>query len=261
MKKHIKKKFLFEYNLPQETVDQVQASGNSISPDDLQKINKIPKDMTTFVLTETNTIFQAFPYRYQGQDRLIPEPDPVLVYFHSAYLNYRDIEEKRKAILKTLLAPKLAEPMINELYEFFGLTSGFVIFLFTAMEAFVNRSIPEKYEYSKKDNRKTEVYNKKQIEEYLPFMEKVKDILPSITGKNFQKNFPIKFTRIENLKEFRDSIIHTKTSKQGQSPYDYLYKKALEFKYEEAIVAVADYCNYYHPDGNYIIECDCNHEW
>ncbi|HRQ49782.1 MAG TPA: hypothetical protein PLR74_04555, partial [Agriterribacter sp.] len=70
---------------------------------------------TTYLMTNTS-IFQAFPYKYQGQNRLIPEPDPVLVYFHLAYVNYRLINEKKKVILKPLVNPVMGEPMIDEWY-------------------------------------------------------------------------------------------------------------------------------------------------
>ncbi len=120
----------------------------------------------------STSIFRAFPYTYRGQIRLIPEPDPVPVYFHLAYVNYRLIDEKKKAILKLLLNPVVGEPMINEWYEHFGLASGFVIFLFTTLEAFVNSRIPNNYEYKRVDKRVTEIFNKQQVEEYISFNEK-----------------------------------------------------------------------------------------
>jgi hypothetical protein len=182
------------------------------------------------------------------------------VYFHLAYVNYRLIDEKKKAILRPLLNPVMGEPMINEWYEYFGLTSGFVIFLFTTLEAFINRCIPSDYEYKRADQKKTEIFSKHQIEEYIPFTEKIKVVLPAIKGKNFYADHPLTAQHITNLKEFRDSIIHTKTSKGG-STYDYLFKKALNFKYEEAINAVAAFCNYYQSGGKYIVECDCGADW
>lgn len=154
----------------------------------------------------------------------------------------------------------MGEPMINEWYEYFGLSSGFVIFLFTTLEAFINRCIPKYYEYKRSDNKKTEIYNKYQIEEFVSFKEKITIILPDIKSKNFYKDHPPTSQHITNLKEFRDSIIHTKTSKEGTT-YDYLFKKALDFKYEETINAVALFCNYYHPDNKYIVECSCSQDW
>jgi hypothetical protein len=261
MKKHIKKKFMFEVALSEDTASKINASGNSIPLENMPALKKFPKDLNSFLITEKNVAFQAFPYTYQGQVRFIPEPDLVLVYFHSAYVNYRLIEEKKKVILNALLGDKMGEPMINELYEYFGLTSGFVIFLFTAMEAFVNRCINADYTYTRPGKKSTETFNKKQIEEWFTFTDKIKIILPEVRKRNFAKQYPLKYQHIVNLKEFRDSIVHTKASTEGHTPYDYLYKRALELKYEETINAVADFCNYYYPESNYIEECPCNQDW
>ncbi len=260
MKKHIKKKFLNQVQLTDEVQKILDESNKGIPVSEISKIKSIPKEYTGILITDMGIAFQAFQYKYQGQNRFIPEPDPVLVYFHSAYLNYRLIDEKKNVILKNLLTSNVGEPMINELYEYFGLTSGFVIFLFTALEAFMNRCIPKDFVYIKPEKKYTITYDKRQIEEYLSFDEKIKTVLPKAKEKNFIKQFPLKWNHIVNLKEFRDSIVHTKASKEGSSPYDYIYKKALDFKYEESINAVKDFCNYYH-ELNYITECDCNKDW
>lgn len=258
MKKHIKKRFLNEFDLPKEITKEVAAEDQYISQDEVKKI-KVPEGHTPFLMTNT-AAFQAFPFNYQGQVRLIPEPDPVLVYFHMAYSNFTVIEEKKKSILKPLLNPVMGEPMIDEWYQYFGLTCGCVIFLFTTLEAFINRFIPLKFEYKRFGNKSTEVFNKQQIEEFIPFNEKIKIVLPQIMGKDFFKAHPPTSQHIINLKEFRDSIVHTKTSRDAPT-YDHLFKKSLTFNYKNTLNAVAAFCNYYHPSSKYIVECDCNVEW
>ena len=258
MKKHIKKKFLNECPLPPAIKEKYLNGNQSVSQEDIDQM-KVKKDSVAFLMTDT-TFFQAFQYNYQGKVRLIPEPDPVLVYFHWAYVNYKQIREKRKNILKPLLDPVMGEPMINQWYEYFGLCSGFIIYLFTTLEAFINRSIPKEFVYKRVEHKKTELYNKHQIEEFLDFNEKMKKVLPEASGKDFFKAHPPTSQHLTNLKEFRDSIVHTKMSKDGVT-YDYLFKKSLDFKYDETIDAVAAYCNFYHPDGNYIAECDCDKDW
>lgn len=258
MKKHIKKRFLNEHDLPHEIADKYPGNDQLISQDDIKGI-KIPTGHTPYLMTNSS-IFQAFPFKYQGQIRFIPEPDPVLVYFHMAYTNYTIIEEKKKNILKPLLDRVMGEPMINEWYQYFGLTSGCIIFLFTTLEAFINRCIPDQYEYKRLGSKSTEIFTKQQIEEFLPFNEKMKSVLPEIKGKNFYDAHPPTSQHITNLKEFRDSIIHTKTSKDAPT-YDHLFKKSLTFKYKESLNAVAAFCNYYHPNNKYIVECDCKFDW
>ncbi len=149
--------------------------------------------------------------------------------------------------------------MIKELYDYFSVTSGFVILLFTALEALMNRCIPNNYIYKRVSERKTELFSKKQIEEYIPFDEKIKNVLTEATNKSFLKQHPKKYTHISNLKEFRNMIVHTKEA-EGQSTYDYLFKKALTFNYAETLDIVKDFCNFYtKPD--YIIECNCSQTW
>src|SRR5687767_9654004 len=128
MKKHIKKKFLFEIQLTDEEIIEIDATGNTRSFKDLEQIKKVPKDLTAFIITDSNTVLQAFPFQYQGKPRLVPEPDPVLIYFHTAYMSYRLIDQKKTEILKKLINPTMNEVMMNELYDYFGLTSGFIIF-------------------------------------------------------------------------------------------------------------------------------------
>jgi hypothetical protein len=57
-----------------------------------------------------------------------------------------------------------------------------IVFGYTALEAFVNLSIPDGYEYTAEKNSKgiSEIYDKKAIERWLPLKTKVKSILSGI---------------------------------------------------------------------------------
>lgn len=92
----------------------------------------------------------------------------------------------------------------------------------------MNRWIPKDYTYKRITTRKTELFSKNQIEEFIPFDEKLKDVLADATKKNFASQHPKKYTHISNLKEFRNMIVHTKEA-EGESTYDYVFKKALTF--------------------------------
>lgn len=257
MKKHIKKKFLHEFMITEEIAQAVESSSLGVDPSKLGKMRNIPKDSIGFIRMDNNKVIQAFPYRYQGVLHMIPEPDPLLIYFNSAYYNFKVIIIKKKEILSILVKKELTEAIINDLYNYYGLVSGFVIFLFTAIEACMNKCIPRDFIYRKEGEKKTELYSKRQIEENIPFDEKIEKVLFQVKGKLFKKDHHLKYQHIENLKNFRDSIVHTKASKEGSSPYDYLYKRSLEFKYEDTINAVKDFINYYHVP-HYIEECSCD---
>lgn len=165
----------------------------------------------------------------------------------------------KNKLVKLLENNTLSESIINELYYYFGLTNGFVIFLFTAVEAFINRNIPDNYIYIVKKRNTTESYDKEQIQRYISFDDKFKKVLKEASSKDFSHSYPLKFQHLTNLKEFRDSIVHTKAGQSGLTPFDYLYKKALSFKYEDTLHAVRDFMNYYEAD--YVEECNCGNDW
>jgi hypothetical protein len=256
--KHIKKKFQFEEILTEEIKSSLQGKGSFIAASEFSNVN-IPKDHKCILLTDENKAIEAFQVKLNGKKYFIPEPDPILIYFNNAYANYRNIEETKNKLLTILNKETLSEAIINDLYNYFGLTNGFVIFLFTAIEAFFNRYIPEDYNYIINRNNRTEIYNTDQIQRFISFDDKLTKVINKISNKNFSHDFPLKYQHITNLKEFRDSIVHTKSKKDGLTPFDYLYKKALTFKFEETIHATRDFLNYYKP--KFVEECNCGFDW
>ncbi len=208
-----------------------------------------------YVKTDDDIVYGGFVHNVKGKDYVFPVPDPTLIYFNNAQLSLASINDyKNKLIEKVDFRIKLSEPALNEIYNFYGVTSGFVIFLFTAIESFVNNVIPDDFEFIKKMNHKTEIYTKDQIQEAIDFKTKLKEVLPQATGKNFFQNSTPTNEKIWKLKEFRDEIIHTKPG-QNQLKYDELIKTSLRFKYEETLDSVAKFMNHYKSD--YIVECDC----
>jgi hypothetical protein len=259
MRKHIQKKFLHETEFPPEQLDEIRKTLTSVPVDQIKKIKKVKTGVVTYMTTDDNRFFKTFAYRFNKELKFTPEPDPVLVYFHASYLNYIQIEEKRKEIFEKLSQEKVTEVMINELYDYFSVTSSFAILLFTAIEALMNRCIPIDFTYKRETKTKTELFSKKQIEEFISFDIKLHEVLKEITNKDFSKDYPLKYTHISNLKEFRNMIAHTKET-EGHSTYDYLFKKALDFKYADTLNAAKDFCNfYYKPD--FVVECSCNQNW
>lgn len=259
MKKHIEKKFLHQQELPEGTLDAMKDMNINISRDDLTKMKGVPKDMAVYLTTEDNKFFKAFSYRIGKQFIMIPEPDPILVYFNTAYSNYVRIDTKKKEIFEKLSQVKISEPVINELYDYFGMTSTFITLLFTAIEALVNRSIPKGFIYTNKHPRKTETYNKKQIEEHFTFDDKVKLILPQAGIRSFHEAHSQKWTYISNLRDFRNMIVHTREA-ESEPTYDYVYKRAFEFDYGKTLDVVKDFCNFY-TNPKFIVECPCDSNW
>ena len=257
--KHIKRRFFL-----QTTSDKINLNKPEFEVLDLQKgISQSDlsnrKDSIVYVETEDDVVIGGFVHKVDGKNYMFPVPDPTLIYFNNAQLNIQAIIEQKKVLLKKLdVTIELNSPAIHDIYNYFGLTSGFVIFLFTSIESFINQMIPDDFIYEDEQNKRTEIYNKNQIQEFLDFKTKITKVLNKATEKNFFSNQTPTNQLIWKLKEFRDDIIHTK---QDENPlkYNNLIKKSLSFKYESSLLAVAKFMNHYKKD--YIIECDCGEDF
>lgn len=85
-----------------------------------------------------------------------------------------------------------------------------VVFSVSAVEAFSNISIPNDYIYKATTNKKTEIFNKAQIERWIDWKTKLTKILPEIymTEKIQNKKYWAEYC---SLVKVRDDIIHQKS--------------------------------------------------
>ena len=257
--KHIKKKFLVEFESnkfdPKDPRVEIIKLDKNFSEKQLSQ----KKGNITWIQTDLNKAYAGFVHKVEGKNIVLPIPDPTLIYFNYAQTYIQIIKDCKKDLLKKLdFEQPVTETGLGEIYSYFGVTSGFVIFLFTAIESFINSIIPEDFIFKIKLPKKTEFYDNRQIQEVIDFKTKLTEVLPAATGKNFFQNSTTASQIIWNLKEFRDEIIHTKPDGDILK-YDKLIKKSLTFKYEKSLEAVATFVNYYSP--NYIVECDCEAEF
>jgi hypothetical protein len=232
--KHIKRKFLFEIR-DAKIMDQLKDSGKGefFKPEELSRV-KFPKDKFVLMFDELKNGYSCFPYVVNGKNYFVPEPDPILIYFNNAQFNFRNIQKSRDDLLHVLDVENksLTSDMKDKLYEFLFYSSGYTIFLFTSIEAMINKTIPADYIYRKENKRNTELYNYQQIQRYLSFEEKL-GMIEKAAEKSFKKSFPLKQQHIDNLKNFRDTIIHTKKDADIHAPYTYMFKAALNFEYQK----------------------------
>jgi hypothetical protein len=260
--KHIKKKFLLQKQLEKE--EKVQLD-NSLEYRDFKDISideliQISQENLIFSRTDKDFIFPLLLQKIDNEKFFIPMPDPTLIYFNSAQNAYSALKDA-KTRLKAKLDFKMLqeETAINEIYFYFGLSSQFVIFLFTAIESFVNQMIPNEYVYKRELKTKTEIFNSDQIQRFISFDDKLKEVLPDCTGINFFKTQTATNQHIVNLKKFRDEIVHTKKDiKNSNLFYDSLISKSFSFKYVDTILAVQKFMNHYKKD--YIVECGCDED-
>ncbi len=258
MMKHIKRKTLKEIKIPEEVLHKI--SPENISQDFLKKIKyKDVKGKQAILLMESGEALHSFFYNNKGKACTIPLANPVLIYFNLAQTHLRGIHSTKESLFGVFSEDKnVDEDSLQLFYGYFGQTSSFVVILMTAIEAFVNQKIDIDFKYHKQEQNKfTRVYDYSQIQRWIPLNEKIEEILNNTTNKNFAKNHPNKQIHLYNLKELRDLIVHTKAEKDYES-YIELYKKTLNFKFNESIEAVKDFINYY--EENLIEPCPCGRD-
>lgn len=114
-----------------------------------------------------------------------------------------------------------------------------IIFSYTSVEAFVNLSIPETYEYKvKKSEGRFEVYDSYAIQRNIALKDKIKNIICKIykVDNLINEKFWSDFCMLEQI---RNDIIHLKNMK-----YDELIQKFLNpqvFEYIEAANKLIEY--------------------
>lgn len=158
-------------------------------------------------------------------------PSMVAIQVNIANDSIRNIKKLKDRIKKIPSEQKeedrdLGEKIIGhtlEVYEFIEQAQKSIIFSFTALETFINLSIPKDFVWEKTTTRKKEIYNKEQIERYISWKEKinlvVNDIykLPEIKQTRF-------WSSLMELLEIRNRLIHIKSSDDTEVLSDILNK-------------------------------------
>lgn len=258
--KHVIKKFLKSHQVGDQVIEIINST-----PIDINAIEELKKtnfeNYHALLQTEGNEIIYGFKYNSINSTYFIPEPNPIVIYFETARFNYRQISNLKDKLFEelNLLKPN-AYKTLDNFHVFFIHASISATFMFNAIEAFINGLIPKDYKYSKVLERKTEVYDVFQIQKYLQFEEKIKNVVPEIKNNSFHVQHSHKYDKIIKLKDFRDEIVHTKSYSDPKSNYyQKLYSTSLDFDYKNTLLAVRDFINYYEP--NLIQECKCDNDW
>ena len=255
--KHLVKKYVKAIKFDEEVNDIINNA--PIHENEIENISENNAEgYITFAFTENNEMIQNFKYVNKGKTYLIPEPDPIIIYFDTARHYHMQIFEKRSNLFNKSIKNKGKLYVVHgDFYWYFSMVSNYVIFLFLSMEAFINKSIPNDIEYK---NEKNKLFNKQQIQRHIDFLEKIKCVLPKETKMNFAQEYSHKYGLIIKLKSFRDEIVHTKSYEGISSPnyYEQLYVTSLDFDFDKTLDAVKDFINYYQP--NLIEECLCGKE-
>lgn len=133
----------------------------------------------------------------------------------------------------------------ESLFDYFEHLQVSIIFAYTAVETFINFSIPSDFKYEKQNNKKVkEIWDKESIERYITTNEKLQKILPIIlkvkppTQETFWKNFL-------KLEEVRHEIIHQKSISNNPNLSSTYLKYFLDIDIFEVIRSAALLINFY----------------
>ncbi|OXG02826.1 hypothetical protein B0A79_15385, partial [Flavobacterium piscis] len=184
--KHIKRNFLFHTQLKKDNVITGELENVEMSKIDQNFLKKNSKDKFVVITTDSDEKIFSFIYNDNGNQCMIPVPDFSLVNFNFAYNLNIQRKELRKSLVKNLSnISSASEISFNFAYDYHGTASACIISLFTSIECFINDIIPEEFEYKIDSDKKTEIYNKSQIQYSISFNDKLTKVLPLALGVNF----------------------------------------------------------------------------
>jgi hypothetical protein len=167
---------------------------------DIDKVSLNKKDNITYFVPNNIALLLSV------SDKSLQEAKKI----YSKYFSNKEIEldlEKMAGDRKKMM--NQASSLVCDYLESIQTS---IVFGYTALEAFVNLSIPDEYEHTTEKNSKGifEIYDKKAIERWLPLKTKVKLILTDIykTKKIETQKWWGYFL---NLELYRNEIIHQKS--------------------------------------------------
>lgn len=249
MRKHSKRKFVgnFKVDFTFDEVDGYYENAKTHNEIDFEEYPKVLMQL------QDKTVIQGFVNLVNGKPFFIPEPEPSILYFTNAENKLTEILHLQTKILKATSYKDFNE-ISHTFFNFFQLSSDFIINLYTSIEAY-NNSIIISSDFSIKI--KKVIYTRDDVLRKLDFLTKVKRIPPHIKNISFVKTHPLKYEHFLKIKKLRDSVIHTKNMQDGYpASYGELYKSYLEFDFNKSYDYVKDYFNFYEKD--WIEDCNCD---
>lgn len=176
-----------------------------------------------------------------------PEPNPICIYYSSANKHL----QSSYALKNKFFSEEQhfnAEYHYGNFVEYFRETSEGIILLSTTIEGFINQLLPENLEIEINGVKK-----KKQEIEWLDINTKLRQLLPSLTGIDFQQTNPKEYANICLTIDLRNDLIHLKRSiKENITNYQLLFKRLVDFDHIACSDSVFIFLNTVVP--GYLIE-------
>jgi len=222
------------------------------------------------VLPHKNEVFSFIPIIEGNQFFTSFFPDPIQLYFSLAFSNYQfSLETRNNIVFQKSQRDRVPLNFVNEyLYNWhLQYKISTIIFLHSTVEAFVNYIMPEDFVYrqetigrkSDKFNKVVKEFNKEQTERFILFKEKISSVMFQLTQIDFPKEYLSVYDNILNLSEFRNDLIHLRSTSQEMNikHFEFVFEKLVNVDLLPYINSVRDFINIIKPN---FIEIDpiCN---
>lgn len=203
------------------------------------------------IMLDDKVIF-GYDYLYQDKKLILPEVNPVTVFYSNAVMSYGMLENYKEILLtESSEAGKVGKVVnLNHSGTFFQLAVNCIINLQAALESFANRTIPENYLFLDKTGNTIQP----------TVSHKLYNTIPKIKNIDFRQGKFKKYNKcIDCLIQLRNDIIHLKPAKQTNTGYKGIYRNLLDFEFQKTITSVKMFINFYEPD--LIEECLCGQDF
>lgn len=173
----------------------------------------------------------------RGRYYSFPEPNPVHIYLKTSYDRYLESNHYHGRLLKT--NPADFDSQFKLFIEYFGNKSTAIIMNALAVEAYINQILPDDF----KLDFKGELLDKAGIER-LSIKDKLKVVIPALTGIDLQHDHPALYSGLLELFNMRDRLVHLKRFEMAnKTHYTELYNDMLKFDYEKYRHFSVEYMN------------------
>jgi len=249
--KHIKRKFLREYEFTKDGYDYAVEQGKIA-----KKFQGNLKDFVPYIVTTDQKLIQGFFYLLDGKKVMIGEPNPVVIYFSNAQGFLSSILKYRNDLFEGLKDEKTdVDIILNAMFGFYSVVTSFSSSLFNSLEAMINSKIPKDFTMVNPKRRNT-IMKKHEVIRFTGFEDKVKKVLKKVTGNNFAEQKNQDYNELIKLKILRDNITHAKANiDYDVNYYEKLYTEALDFDYVKSLDSAKVFINFF--ENKLIEPCDC----
>jgi hypothetical protein len=231
---------------PSELDETIQPEESKAKARDYLTSKKLAEDDIMLMLD--NKVIYGYDYLYKDKKLILPEVNPITIFYSNAVMSYGRLEDYRKTLLSESSEAGKVGKMINLNHSgtFFQLAVNCVINLQAALESFANRTIPEDYLFLDKTGNKIQP----------TVSHKLYNTIPKIKNIDFRQGKYKKYNKcIDSLIQLRNDIIHLKPAEKTNTGYKGIYRNLLDFEFQKAITSVKMFINFYEPD--LIEECSC----